>query len=199
MAAGRYETSNLGWQLRLLGQRIWEWVELQFSRGNSSPSTSSPTSMIPPWLVQTTFWLLLTMLLVWLGWQLYQTGRSYWRRRSPKASSESLARLWSPSERSLSASSWWERSQQLQQRGQYRDACRALYMAMLQQLRDQQLIPRDESLTDGDYLTLIQHLPQSQLYRLLISTHERLYFGGAAVSAEWCDRCRRAYEEIAAQ
>jgi hypothetical protein len=197
MFVGVYKTSSLSWQLRQLGQRGWEWVELQFSRGNASPPIA-PSNSIPAWLIQTAFWLTLMLLLAWLGWQLYQLVQSYWGRVEKQASAP-LARPLSPPEHPLTAASWWTRSQQLQQQGHYREACRALYMAMLQQLRDKKLIPVDESLTDGDYLTFVRRLPQPHLYQLLISTHERLYFGDDNASADLCDRCRRAYEEIAAQ
>lgn len=195
MSAGSYETTTLGWQLTKLGQRAWEWIELQWSRGGDT-STSPPASVaIPNWLISTAFWMVLVVLLAWLGWQFYQILIPYWTRRSSRLR-RSAPRQTSRPNHPLRMADWWTRSQQYQQRGDYREACRALYMAMLHHLSDRHLIVTDESLTDGDYRRLVQHLPNPHLYQLLISTHELLYFGEEAVSPERWERCRQAYQEI---
>ncbi|HHP7245453.1 MAG TPA: DUF4129 domain-containing protein [Elainellaceae cyanobacterium] len=195
MSAGSYETTTLGWRLTKLGQRAWEWIELQWSRGGDTSTSPPSAAAIPDWLISAAFWVVLVALLAWLGWQFYQILRPYWSRRRSR-SRHSVTRQASRPNHPLSAVDWWRRSHQFQQQGDYREACRALYMAMLHHLSDHHLVTTGDSMTDGDYLRLVQHLPNPHLYQFLISTHELLYFGEEAVSPERWERCRQAYQEI---
>jgi hypothetical protein len=90
----------------------------------------------------------------------------------------------------------------MQRQGNYREACRSLYMALLQKLDEAQVIPQQASRTDGEYLQQIETLyVRSRLsdvapYRTLILTHEQLCFGNTEISdAEFRD-CQQAYQEI---
>ncbi|MEG3972103.1 MULTISPECIES: hypothetical protein [unclassified Microcoleus] len=59
-------------------------------------------------------------------------------------------------------------TQKLQQQGKYRQACRCLYMALLQRLNDAGTVVYQPRRTDGEYLQLIQQLPQPVSYETLI-------------------------------
>jgi hypothetical protein len=69
-------------------------------------------------------------------------------------------------------------------------------MATLQRLHDSAIAPHQPSRTDGEYLQLVQQLPQSQSYQALIATHEQLCFN-AEIVPENFSQCQQAYQEIA--
>ncbi len=193
MAEDSFDTTSIGWQIQQAQQRIGEWFELQFAR---LPLPQIPEATVPTGLLRVLFWLIVGLLLTWLIVQLYQIIRPYWLRlRSPRVSGSSLQRDRTPHR---TAADWWQRAQELQRRGDYREACQAFYMATLQHLSERNLIPDQSSRTDGEYFQLVQPLPQPHLYQLLIRTHEQICFGGATISAETCDCCRQAYQEISA-
>jgi Domain of unknown function (DUF4129) len=192
--AGTFEKTNFDWQIQQLQRQFGEWLERLLS---SNPGAQGNDWQIPPWLLQSLFWLIGVGLAGFLGWQLYRLVRPYlaesWQlRRSRPLSS-------TPPSASRGVDEWLQRSRQAQQQGNYRESCRALYQAMLQRLNDQQLIAQDLSRTDGEYTTLLHtlsRLDHPQPYHLLLRTHEHLCFSQAPISAEICDRCWQAYREI---
>ncbi len=196
MTATGFEKSNFGWQLQQTNQRIQEWLELQLSRWhfpNLWPR-NIPSPTLPESLLQGLFWLMVVLFAVWLLVRLSPLLRDAWpnwmRRLQPQAlTSQRLA--------AAKQIDWLLRAQSMQQQGNYREACRALYMAALQRLNDSQLAPYQDSRTDGEYLRLVRDLPRSQPYEILIRTHEQLCFGDRPVSAEVFYRCQQAYQEIA--
>lgn len=193
MASGTFEKTSLDWQLQQFQQRIGEWLERIFSNGEQSDS-DQPNWEIPDWLQKALFWLIVIGLILWAGWQLYKLLQPYFSNYFQFSRLSSAA----ASDRTtvLTASDWLSRSRQAQQQGNYREACRALYMAALQHLNDKDLIRQEPSRTDGEYLSLIQELSASQPYQTLIHTHECLCFSDAAISADVFDRCWQAYREI---
>lgn len=134
-------------------------------------------------------------MITWAGWQLYKLlspyVEAYWQLnretlRPPRPSHAAP----------LTVAEWLKRSRTAHQQRDYREACRALYMAALQRLNDAHSIPQEASRTDGEYLHLVQTLRPSHAYQMLIHTHERLCFSQTAISAETFDRCWQAYQEI---
>lgn len=198
MASGTFEKTNFSWQIQQFQQRIEEWLERMFAR-SPGDNITTPDWQIPNWLQQSLFWLVVIGLILWAGWQLYKLLHpylsNYFRLREL---SPTLTPARTPE---LTTSDWLNRSRHAQQQGNYREACRALYMATLQRLNDNGLIRQELSRTDGEYLNLIQgnlvpDLSASQPYQTLICTHERLCFSDAAISVEVFDRCWQAYQEI---
>lgn len=196
MSSGSFQKTSLDWQLRLLQQRVGEWLERVFAR-NDRPSQSAPQPWtLPEWFYQGIFWGVVIALAGWALWQIYRwldpyLGRSIFGRgaiATPAARSAPV----------VPSSEWLARSRLAQQRGDYREACRALYLAALQKLSESQLIPDLPSRTDGEYLGLVRSLPRSAAYQTLIRTHEQLCFSDAPISAETCDRCQRAYRDLEA-
>jgi hypothetical protein len=190
--AGDFEKHNLDWQIQQVQQQAGEWLERVFSGVN--PQQQLPNWTPFDWLVQPLFWLVVLSLLTWTGWQIYQFLRPYWFASRNRVSDQAAA-----SEKGLEVQTvdqWLRRSRQAQQRGDYREACRMLYLAMVQQLDDRQLIPASVSRTDGEYSYLVQTLDRPQPYQILIQAHEQACFGENPVSAELFDRCWQAYQEI---
>jgi hypothetical protein len=191
--AGEFQKSSLGWQLQQTQQRIEEFIE-RLLFGNDPNRDPASDWSLPDWLLEGLFWLLVIALVGWVGWQLYKLLSPYLYpavrlRRSPAPSTNSQPQA-------LTISEWLGRSRTAQQQGDYREACRCLYMAMLQNLNDKELIPQQLSRTDGEYLRLVQMLNPPQPYQTLIRIHEQLCFSDAAISADTFERCWQAYQEI---
>lgn len=190
-AAGEFQTTSWGWQIQQAQQRVEEFVErLLFS---SDPTRDPADWSLPDWLLDGLFWLLVIALVSWAGWQLYRLLNPYLypavrRGRSPLPTTASQPQL--------TIADWLGRSRTAQRQGNYREACRCLYMAMLQHLSDKNLVPQQASRTDGEYLRLVQTLNQPQPYQTLIRTHEQLCFSDATISSDTFERCWQAYQEI---
>jgi len=195
VASGTFEKSSADWWIQKQQQQVGEWIESflsSFRLGN----LGSEDWALPEWFLQGFFWTVIMGLVAGLGWQLYQIFQPYiegYLRRT-KGRSPSPRHSVQPS-----ATEWLERSRHAQQQGNYREACRALYMASIHHLNDRDLIRQEESRTDGEYLSLILQIDPPQPYQLLIRTHERLCFSNAAISAETFERCWQAYQEIQRQ
>jgi hypothetical protein len=193
MAAGPFEKSNLGWQIQQFWRRIGEWLEAQ-SRVKVPDVPNVPRWHYPEWWLQAAFWVVVSAIALWLLWLLYRwlvpyvdqglrTGNLM--RRYPGDRKE---------ERTVAG--WIKQVQEFQRQGNYREACRSLYMAMLQGLNDAQLVPHQMSRTDGEYRNLVRLLPRSQSYETILRTHEQLCFREGNISAETFNQCQQAYREI---
>jgi Domain of unknown function (DUF4129) len=193
MFADGFERNGLGWQLQQLGRRFGEWLELRLPRSVDTPNV--PQWSVPNWIWEVAFWAIVISATLWLGWQLFQLLSPYLNPANPQ-SARWLIRKAASEESEKTVADWVRLMQEFQRQGNYREACRALYMAMLQRLNDTKLVPHQPSRTDGEYLQVVQQLPQSQAYQTLIRTHEQLCFGDAAVSVDVFNRCQRAYQEI---
>ena len=201
MPAGSFEKNNWGWQLSQLQQRFGEWWELQTTRFSPDiPNMSVPSWLKSPllWLiVKAAFWVLLAFLLCWAAVQVMRSLSPYfYSLRNQLNQSADKATKTSASESSVAG--WLQRSQKFQQQGNYREACLCLYMAMLQRLNDTGVAPHQLSRTDGEYLQLIQLLPQPQPYQTLLMTHQELCFSHTEASPSVFEQCQQAYREIEA-
>lgn len=195
MSESSFEKTNWGWQFGLWQQRTQEWWELQ-----TAPNL--PNIKLPSWLgspiwwaiAQAIFWLIVALLAVWASWQIWQLLRFYLYhfKKKNQPTDESAPQTI----KNVSVAEWLLRSQKLQQQGKYRQACRCLYLAMLQRLNDAGIAIHQPSRTDGEYLQLIQQLPQPEPYETLISIHEQLYFGNVEASSSTFEQCQQAYQQI---
>lgn len=193
MATEGFETTSWGWQLQQLQQRTSQWWELQLSR---IPFPDAPQLQIPQWGDGGTLlvWSIAIALGLWLLWRLsplllpYLSGWQSWRKgrkKTPPSVSENR-----PSR------VWLERSLQFQRQGNYGEACRCLYMAMLRQLSDRGIVPYQLSRTDGEYRCLIQQQSTFSAYQTLLNAHEELCFNNTEITAEDYERCKQAYRRI---
>jgi len=191
--AGEFQKNSLGWQLQQAQQRVGEFIE-RLLFGDDPNRQTVPDWSLPEWLLEGLFWLLVIALVSWVGWQLYKLLDPY--LYLPGRLGRSPLPTPAPQPQKLTLAEWLGRSRTAQQQGNYREACRCLYMAMLQHLNDKDLIPQQESRTDGEYLRLVQTLNKPQPYQTIIRTHEQLCFSNAAISSDTFERCWRAYQEI---
>lgn len=193
--SGTFETNSIDWQIQLLQMRIAEWFDRLFPGPKRYPNSDW---WLPEWFFRAAFWTIAVLLIGWISWQLYLLLRPYidpyWLNRPGKldSSHQQIAT------EALTVSQWWQRSHTLAQQGNYREACRALYLATLQQLDDQDLIPTQFSRTDGEYWQILQTLPNSRPYQILFQTHERLCFSDREISQQTFNDCEQAYREITA-
>jgi hypothetical protein len=198
MSTGSFEKNSLGWQVGQLRQRWEEWFELKTSQ--TLPKISLPSwwdSPILQIIAKVAFWIIVGLLVIWAGWQIWRLLRPYIYslnnslNQPADKGTKTLAN-------ELSVTNWLQRSQKFQQQGNYREACRCLYMAMLQRLNDSGIAPHQTSRTDGQYLRLVQQLPQPQPYRTLLLIHQRLCFSNTEASSSMFEQCQQAYRDIEA-
>lgn len=198
MSANSFEKTSWGWQIYQFQQQVGEWVEYQFSRFDWSPQLP-PGWKIDSWLfnlLNLVFWILLSLFLAWVVWRLWREVRPYfysWLARS----NSSTGSNGKSKETELAVAEWFQRSQEFYRQGNYREACRCLYFAMLQQLHDKGILPQKPSRTDGEYLQLLQmSVTPLQPYETLITTHEQLCFNNTEVSSENYENCQQAYQDL---
>ncbi len=196
MSMGSFEKNNLGWQLSQLRQRVGEWWELKTSQ--ILPNMELPswvTSPILETIIKVIFWVIFGLLVIWIVWQLGRLLYPYlYTLRSQGiqlTNSTTIAPI-----RDLSVTDWWQRSQKFQQQGNYREACICLYRAMLQQLHDKGIAKHQASRTDGEYLKVIQQLPQPNPYQTLLTIHQQLCFSKTEASSRMLEQCQQAYRDI---
>ena len=139
MAKGVFEQTNWMWQLSLLQQRVGEWIEYQFSRFQKTLPELPPDWVISPWLgelLKILFWSGLGLFLLWIGWQLWREFHPYvygWLNainNSPDSRNKNDSR-------ETSITLLLNQSQEFCRQYNYTEACRCLYLAMLQQLHEQ--------------------------------------------------------------
>ena len=192
MAANSFAKDSLGWQIQQTQRWVSEWLELQFM--NDFPDAPQ----VPGWLGWGVFWLVGALALAIVVWALIQVlspMMSRWLNRKPEMAVGTIKRT----EKVLGSAEWLRRSRDWQQQGNYAEACRALYMAMLEQLHEKDYVPRKLSRTDGAYQDCVQALLTPAPYQLLLQVHEHLYFGTGEISADTFNRCQQAYQTIEQQ
>ncbi|MBD2337842.1 DUF4129 domain-containing protein [Calothrix sp. FACHB-156] len=202
MPTESFEKNSWDWQLSQMQQQVGEWIEYQFSRLESALPQLPPGWSISPWLselLKFLFWLVLGLFVVWLLWLLWREFSPYiysWLRRrgNQHISGTNLSAT------ELSVPLWLARSQEYYRQGNYREACRCLYMGILQRLHDSSVINHKPSRTDGEYLQLLRSsITPIQPYETLITTHEQLCFGDAEILPENYEHCQQAFREIAGE
>lgn len=193
-ATNTFKANTFGWQIRQTAQRVQEWLDYQFSRVDVE-GPDLPAWKWPEAGARVVFWILVVALGLWLSWMIYRATLKYWQQRQGRTDNRATVKS-VPTADLRSALEWWREANALAQAGQYREACRALYLAALQKLHEQKVLSYDSSRTDGEYLNAIAAQTQPRPYELLIRTHERTEFGNAPATAETYQRCRKAYREI---
>jgi hypothetical protein len=195
MAAEQFQKSDINWQIQQWTRQAIEWLELRFAGLQPPKVPDAPGWSFPSWWWEAGFWLIISLVILWLVFQIYLGLRPL---LDPDRSqlSKFLDRGSTQTEKERSVAAWVKSAQEFQRQGNYREASRSLYMAMLQRLNETKLIPTDKSRTDREYARLVQLLPQSESYQTLLETHELLCFSNAPISAEMFDRVQRAYGNI---
>jgi hypothetical protein len=200
MTTDAFEKTSWGWQDSQFRQKVGEWLEYQLSGFNQTLPEFPAGWSLDSWvisLLKFLFWLLVALFLAWVGWRLWQEFSPYLYSKLAAMNNFNTSAS-KATDNELSVAKFLRRSQELYRQGNYREACRYLYFAMLQQLHEKGILPHKASRTDGEYLQLLQlSRTQIQPYETLITTHEQLCFGDAEIHSENYEQCRQAYGEIA--
>jgi Domain of unknown function (DUF4129) len=187
------EKTSWRWQLEQLQQQLGEWIEVKFR----SDDRDLQLDIFPPWLgpllVRLT-WLALTGLVIWFGYRIVYPYLRRWLGENNQSSSE-LSTSDAPAQ-VYTVAELLAKSQQFQRDGDYTQASRWLYLAMLQRLNDANLIPHQFSRTDREYIQLLSKVPIVDVGAVLVSIHEQLHFGNQQIAIEDFDRCQQAYRQI---
>ncbi len=187
-----FEKTSWRWQLTQFQQHLVEWLEVKLR----SPDRDSGL-VFPAWLgeffVRLT-WLILLGLVIWFGYRIIYPYWQKWLVKNRQQQSVDRQTL----EQTYTLAELLDRSRQFKLDGNYTEASRWLYLAMLQLLNDTKSIPHFPSRTDREYVQILRTVPNIQSGELLVSIHERFYFGNETVTAEDFDRCQQVYREIEA-
>lgn len=193
MSVAEFETTNFRWRFQQGQQQIQEWIELKLSQlfPDLSPDLEWPNlwSGNFNWL----FYTLAILLAIAVCWQLQGWIVQFWYGQMSKTSGRRSRFSENPS---LTVKDLLRQARKYQEKGNYTAACYCLYRAMLQQLDASGVIPQQVSLTDREYDRLLQEQPNYSAYKVLLETHERLYFGKQEANADMFARCQEAYEAI---
>jgi hypothetical protein len=199
-----FATTSWLWELQKLFQNAGEWIWLQINKVQVD-LPDLPAWTLPDWWEKVVLWLILVALgivLVLLAeqiWQWSQRSQWTWLRYYARRNITDL-----PSSVSLSAGEWFTQAQQYQQQHNFKEACRSLYMALLQRLQESQVLTALPSRTDQEYATQLQALQPTkgisalQPYQTLLITHEQLCFSDREISAQDFQHCYQAYQAILA-
>ncbi|MFN4067168.1 MAG: DUF4129 domain-containing protein [Thermosynechococcus sp.] len=192
--------------LRWQGDRQWrQWSEaVEYTFLQLFHQQTAPFWQDSPPLEAWLRWFFQGVLLLGLGFVLYFLGRSlwqWWQRRSRAFSPTAISTL---EERPRPVREWLELAQNLQLAGDYRGACRALYMALLYRLQEAGWLRLQPHCTNGDYLRELERLFQlgerspavRRSIQHLFQVHSRSYYGAEAVDAQTLATCHAAYFEV---
>jgi hypothetical protein len=185
------ETTSWRWQLEQLQQRLGEWIEAKLT----TPDRDLSLDIFPAWLaplLTNLLWLTLAAMLAWVGYRFIYPYLRPWleKLQQPAVNPASEA---APE---YTIAQLLDRSRQFQTAGDYTQASRWLYLAMLQRLNDAQLIPHRSSRTDREYLRVLSAMPATNVGEILISIHEQLHFGDRQIPRADFDRCQQAYQQL---
>ena len=194
MPSSTFEKTNPAWDLRLWQQRSSEWFERILSSWQPSDSPDSITNpvrppTIPAQLWTVIFWLLVLALVTTIVWNLYPIVYRYLTKSQLQGP---LAPSPKPIDRTQNQ--WLQQAQEAQGQGDYTQACRALYFAMITKLQDQTLLSNDPSLTNGEYRHLLK--TRSASYRTLINAHDESLYTDRPITQDRYAECDRAYRDI---
>ena len=201
MSTVSFQENSPGWQFELGKQQLQEWWELKISEIEiDPPDLSIFDSPLIRLGIKFILWSLITIILVWLTWQLWLLSRpviNNWRRQQQQFKRSQIG-FPNQIQAQLSPQEWLAKARQNYQEQNYRQGIFCLYQGILQYLSDREIINTLSSRTDGEYLKLIQQLNLKQFlsYQLLFSTHEKLCFSDLFPSATLFDQCEQAYQVI---
>ena len=193
MSDPKFQSNSINWSFRQIFQRGREWFEHVTLRRNRSGSSIDWS--LPDWLVRILFWCLVVAIALWIGWRLLlvlEQAMKRWRARRIQTLGDRVR----ADGTDWPVPVWLQRAQTLQQQGKYAEACRALYMALLQLLDDRNWVSHRDSRSNGEYLqSLRQYRPQNA-YRRLIDTHDRSHFGETLLSGTDFQHCSDSFQAI---
>ncbi|MDY6941032.1 MAG: DUF4129 domain-containing protein [Cyanobacteriota bacterium] len=193
IVTGDFETTSWGWRLQQFRQQIQEQLELLLSSQNPSRADD----ILPGWDIDLTGVAIFLgcLLVAWLVWKFWPAFRKLWAWVTHQFDRESSSAP-QTQQTQMSVVQWRSRAREYQQRGDYREACRCLYLAMLQRLNDSEMAFHQSSRTDGEYRQLLQEQSSRQACEVLLRIHEQLVFGRRDATLEMFRSCESAEREF---
>jgi hypothetical protein len=191
--------TSIFWQLYQLTQRWNEWWEFKTQQWANNLPDNDLFSWLDSDLIQlffrVLFWIVLAFILAWIGLKVYHWLQRFYYTNKDKLtlSSQSYTSEQIPRK---SVNSWLKNAQYFQQKGNYREAIKCLYMAMLQKLNDTGIAPHQSSRTDGEYLDIIRQLPDFSCYQILLINHQKLLFSKQNATVSMWEECQQAFKII---
>lgn len=197
MSNNSFEQDSLSWQLQQLQQQITEWWEWQLQIWDfDTPDTNSdPIWWDSPltWIIlKGLLWFTLAVTLSWLAILIIRKLEPYFY--SLQKLNLSGKNSQKPGTK-LSPNHWVQKAKKYQKQGNYREACRSLYFALLQHLHETNLIQHQESRTDGEYRQLVTQIPRADPYQTILKIHEQLLFSNLEASESLLKKCQQAYQK----
>ncbi|MBE9240894.1 DUF4129 domain-containing protein [Synechocystis salina] len=189
-----YQKSNLAWELQQLTQNGREWVAWQTDRlWQGVPPI--PGLDIPHWerweelIFHSLLWLIIAVAIaaIWLNRRTWQR---YWHNLTAVDLRPNFA---TPPP---GASYWMRTAHQAARQGDYYQACRHLYLAMLQMLQEKRGLEPAPGRTDREYQRLTAQFPQASAYNTLFTIHQELCFGQQQASLELFEDCQGAIAQL---
>jgi hypothetical protein len=189
----KFQKTSWQWQLEQIQQRLGEWLMAKLRFGG-------PKQVLPEWLITAISYFLWFLLFAGLAWIAYllvnRYGKQFGLRRRPGEPKQQPVKQYTLAE-------LLNQAQQFQNQQNYGEACRYLYLAMLQKLNDVNLVPHQTSRTDREYAKILTHSPAMASVtnpgKILLQTHEQLQFADRTITAAGFDSCQQAYSQIARQ
>jgi Domain of unknown function (DUF4129) len=189
----KFQKTSWQWQLEQIQQRLGEWIMAKLRFGGSK-------QVLPEWLISAISYFLWFLLFAGLAWIAYlvvnRYGKQFSLRRRPGEPKQQPVKQYTLAE-------LLNQAQRFQNQQNYDEACRYLYLAMLQKLNDLNLVPHQTSRTDREYAKILNYLPGmapvTNPGKLLLQTHEQLQFADRTITAEGFDSCQQAYNQLARQ
>lgn len=193
------QKNSLSWQLYQLKQRFDEWQELQARKLDENIPDIDLFSWLNNDLVESIarflFWIIITFIFVLFAFKVTNLLIIYFNKYNNKYSQNKIQKK-TKNQEILSVNNWLKKADYFQQKGNYRDAVWCLYMAMLQKLNDQGIASHQLSRTDGEYLQIIQTLPNFSPYQILLINHQKLLFANQEATLNMWEECQKAFQEI---
>jgi hypothetical protein len=190
----KFQKTSWQWQLEQIQQRLGEWIMAKLRFG-------SPKQVLPEWLIAAISYFLWFLLFAGLAWIVYLAVNRYGKqigfsRRRPGEPQQQPVKQYTLAE-------LLNKAQEFQSQKNYGEACRYLYLAMLQKLNDANLVPHETSRTDREYANILTHLPGMSPVtnpgKILLQTHEQFQFADRTITAAGFESCQQAYTQIASQ
>jgi len=121
-----------------------------------------------------------------------------WKRSRKAATRKPRGGLLEEGEELLSTDEWLDRARALEAKGEYREAVRCLYLAMLMRLDEAGLVQFDRYETNWEHLRRIERasVPEGVPYRWLTQQFDFVWYGEREATPELCARFRQEYEKM---
>jgi hypothetical protein len=199
---------QINWGLGQLGRQFNEAIENFFLNLLSGLRAGDEEVQTPAWLEPFFYWLARIMIVVlaigfvYLGWRVLWPLWQRWRSGGFRAKTTNLRQTGIV--RPVAVENWLKQAQAFQAEGNYTQASRCLYMALLIRLEEGDWLRQDPARTDREYLQRLEGLwvlakRPSQLqsaFRQLFLTHEQVHYGAQEVTPENFQQCQQAYFDL---